>query len=165
MGKVIATDADSGRNALVKYRIIPSGSISTNFALYPNGGIVVLGKLDRETQDVYKFQIEAVDSGKSPLKASANVTVHVTDVNDCVPEFSVKSYNLAVDENMPSDTEIAKVKAADCDINENSRLKYLLNTNQSHVKQLINVDTKSGSVTTKGEFNFGKASSFQHCQG
>ena len=76
----------------------------------------------------------------------------------------MKSYNVAVDENMPSDTEIAKVKAADCDINENSRLKYLLNTNQSHVKQLINVDTKSGSVTTKGEFNFGKASSFQHCQ-
>ena len=160
----MATDADSGRNTLVKYRIIPSGSLSANFAFYPNGGIVVIGLLDRETQDVYKFQIEAVDNGKSPLKASANITVHVTDVNDCVPEFYLKSYNVAVDENMPSDTEIAQVEAADCDINENSRLKYLLNTNQTHLKQLIKVDTKSGSVTTNVELNFGKASSFQHCQ-
>lgn len=150
VGQVSATDADSGRNSHIKYKIHPGTSGSTNFALYPNGGIVALVKFDREKLGTYVFHVEASDSGKLPLSESATVKIKIIDVNDCAPTFSVTSYDVAVDENMLHGTEIVQVKAEDHDLNENSKLSYQLNSNQSHVIQLIKVDRQSGVVIARG---------------
>ena len=56
--------------------------------------MVVNGELDRETVSRYEFAVLVLDSG-SPraLSSSANISVHVLDVNDCAPEFKRPSEN------------------------------------------------------------------------
>ena len=145
-----ATDADSGRNSHLKYKIKSGTSGSTNFAVYANGHIVALVKFDRETQGMYVIYVEAYDSGEPPLSESVSVRIKINDMNDFVPALNMSSYNVEVYENMPGDTEIVQVKAHDFDMNENSKLSYQLNSNHSHVMQLLKVDPKSGAVLTRG---------------
>ena len=46
------------------------------------------------------------------------------DINDCDPTFTQAVYAVNVSENIPMETSIAMVKASDCDIGENGRLRY-----------------------------------------
>ncbi len=48
------------------------------------------------------------------------------DINDCDPTFTQAVYAVNVSENIPMETSIAMVKASDCDIGENGRLRYTI---------------------------------------
>ena len=74
--RVAATDADSGRNAAIRYRIL--NEIDDFMLLRKGGGgvSVTLAKpLDREIRDRYQVTVLASDYGTPPL--SATTTVHV----------------------------------------------------------------------------------------
>lgn len=83
-----ATDADLGENARITYTLVTD---TTDFQIDPDNGILYISSpLDRERQDLYELQIRASDNGEHSLFSEALVRINVEDVNDNVPEFSLK---------------------------------------------------------------------------
>ncbi|PAA85363.1 hypothetical protein BOX15_Mlig029482g2 [Macrostomum lignano] len=90
--KVLATDADSGENGRLTYKIL-DGDPDRMFALDTNSGqLVVRTSPDRELKDSYTLTVMATDHGSTPFSASTTVKITVLDVNDCVPQFDRAEY-------------------------------------------------------------------------
>jgi len=70
--------------------------------------------LDYEVKRDYKLTVRATD-GVSGVFAEVMVSVTVTDVNDCPPEFLTDTYNVSVSEAAPFGTSILRVTARDND--------------------------------------------------
>ena len=60
VGTVTATDADSGRNADVHYRL---NVVSGEFSISSSGSIRTVARLDREAQQMYTLGVVASDKG------------------------------------------------------------------------------------------------------
>ncbi|ELT92390.1 hypothetical protein CAPTEDRAFT_78774, partial [Capitella teleta] len=81
-----ASDADSGNNAQLNYKIPLRGN-SEHFRIDPATGDIygLTDQLDREAIDLYEMYIVAQDSGVPPLRTETKLTVMVTDHNDNIP--------------------------------------------------------------------------------
>ncbi|GAB6020348.1 hypothetical protein CHUAL_003060 [Chamberlinius hualienensis] len=117
-----ASDDDQGLNGRVRYTL---GVTDGAFSLDPTSGILRTAKeLDRETIAVHKLVAVAVDRGSPELSASAQVTIHVDDINDNPPRFPSDSLKLSVKENSPVGTVVASLKAEDPDEGQNAKVTY-----------------------------------------
>lgn len=81
--------------------------------LFP-GVLYVVDELDYETTQQYALTLRATDS-LSGVFAEVLVSVLVTDVNDCPPEFPFDAYNVSVSEAAPFGSLVLKVTAKDND--------------------------------------------------
>jgi len=70
--------------------------------------------LDYEQVQHYTLTVRATDS-VSGVYADVYVSVIVTDVNDCAPEFLQDSYNISVSESASFGSFLLKVTATDND--------------------------------------------------
>lgn len=124
--QLTATDADTGNNARLTYRLIdPPGKL---FGIFPNSGWLYLkDSLDRETTDQYRLTVEVTDNGTPSQSARARAVVRVLDVNDHAPEFSQQTYEFSVSENMRAGTAVGSLAATDRDLGSNASLRYSLN--------------------------------------
>ena len=80
---VTATDADSGHNAVVSYRIV-HGDRQGQFSVDRATGVISVARsLDREMVSSYVLEVVATDAG-TPVQKSSTVLVHVdiSDAND-----------------------------------------------------------------------------------
>ena len=119
-----ATDQDVGKNADVEYSIqsINGGGMSTEeednraFKIDPKTGVITTRlMLDRETTEVYTLIITASDLAtpqSARRSASASVVVHILDDNDNYPQFSERTYTVALDEDIDwmSNPVVAHIK-------------------------------------------------------
>ncbi|VDN97483.1 unnamed protein product [Rodentolepis nana] len=85
----------------------------------------VIHPLDRETEEVYEFILQAIDGGQGegrmPYTGSVAVMIRIRDVNDNAPVFDEKSYSAVIHENtLPQ--RILQFKVSDRDSGENGRL-------------------------------------------
>ncbi|ESO10844.1 hypothetical protein HELRODRAFT_72100, partial [Helobdella robusta] len=122
------SDLDFGINAEIKnfyFNIItPCNLTSSNdlFKLEPdlaNKRVSLLNaaQLDRESIESYVIELKAVDSGVPALESTANVTIIVTDVNDCIPHFMDTTANITVPRRTPVNFVLFTFRAQDCDLN------------------------------------------------
>lgn len=82
-----ATDADTGKNAAIHYRL--PADVTDYFQIQPvSGQIEALISFDRETLDKVEFYVQAVDQGNPSRTGSALVTIDIADMNDETPKFS-----------------------------------------------------------------------------
>ncbi|NWI15409.1 PCDGA protein, partial [Crypturellus soui] len=123
---VSATDADDGVNGEVKYVFqIISETASDTFQINTDTGeISLLGELDFEESSSYELEVQTRDGGG--LFDTAKVSITVTDVNDNVPEISVRSLLSAVPEDSPSGTVVALLHVQDHDSGANGEVKCSL---------------------------------------
>lgn len=127
--QIIARDKDYGTNAQISYDFAPEHkTLSSVFAIDSHSGwLTTLVELDRETIDLYEFDIMATDGSEdSPLSDVTNIRVIVTDHNDNPPVFSQKTYRGAVNENALPGTIILTVSTNDADIGSNEKVCTLL---------------------------------------
>jgi len=82
--------------------------------MYFAGVITVVDELDFEQTPTYELTLRATDS-VSGVGADVLVSVLVTDVNDCPPEFSNDSYSVSVSEAAPLGSAILTVTTTDND--------------------------------------------------
>ncbi|VDM18082.1 unnamed protein product [Hydatigera taeniaeformis] len=85
----------------------------------------VVYPLDRETEEIYEFVLEAIDGGQrdggSPFTGSVVILIRVRDINDNAPEFDEKSYSAVVQENtLPR--KVLQFRVSDMDAGENGRV-------------------------------------------
>lgn len=125
-------DPDAGRNGVrnvsvkggadaQKFRVRLKQVPPTKFGdlcLYP------VVPLDRETQERYSLQIEALDGGSPPLSGVLNLSVMLADANDNSPIFEHERYAVTLPENAAIEGLVVRVLAHDADKEDNAALAY-----------------------------------------
>ncbi|XP_078284733.1 cadherin-23 [Rhinoraja longicauda] len=123
--QVTATDADTGVNQQLSYRI--KGGAQDKFTIDPPSGVITVANgvtIDREEKGSYTLVVIAMDQGTPPLLASATVNIIVDDVNDCPPEFVIPVQAISISESVTVGTIIANLTAIDRDLRP--RLEYYI---------------------------------------
>ncbi|CAE1230401.1 PCDHGB [Acanthosepion pharaonis] len=114
-------------------------------------------KLDREMKDSYMIQVVAKDGGSPPKQSELDVNITVTDVNDNLPIFSQKVYNVTI-KNEPSDNlPVAILSASDFDIGKNGRVSYEFSLQTSDIAKVhFKLNKVTGEVFLHKKFTLGQ---------
>ncbi|VDK69979.1 unnamed protein product [Dibothriocephalus latus] len=128
VGRILARDIDAGENGRITYSLLwPSEQHRQLLSINDAGEIIAKERLDREQMPAgLKFLIIAEDHGKPPMRSSAQVTLWLEDINDCIPTFIQSQYHFSVDEenHLLEGQIVGTVHASDCDLGENAAIKY-----------------------------------------
>uniref|UniRef100_A0A3B5RCH3 Protocadherin Fat 4 n=1 Tax=Xiphophorus maculatus TaxID=8083 RepID=A0A3B5RCH3_XIPMA len=139
-----ATDADSGPNSYVEYSL--RGTFSNKFSIGVIAGDVrLVGELDREELSNYTLTIVATDKGEPSLSSTMDVTMMVLDVNDNTPSFSQNIYDIEIEENILTGTDVIQVFATDADDGTNGQIRFSIaggNTNND-----FRIDSVTGVIS------------------
>lgn len=157
---VQATDADSGLNAEIRYRLEGSAGM---FSMNPEtGSITVAAALDRETQDKYNLIVVAEDQGRPTLSATASVMVTLTDVNDNDPIFTTQRYEANVLENATLGTNVSTVIATDKDEGPNGIVTYHIVKQEPPLPSpaTFSIDAVSGKISVAEKLDYSKAKKY-----
>ncbi|XP_019338891.2 cadherin-10 isoform X2 [Alligator mississippiensis] len=156
IGSVKATDADTGKNAEVEYRII-DGDGTDMFDIMTQKdtqeGIITLRKpLDYEMRRLYTLKIEAENTHVDPrfyylgpFKDTTIVKISVEDVDE-PPVFSRSSYLFEVHEDIEVGTIIGTVMARDPD-SASSPIRFSLDRH-TDLDRVFNIHSGNGSIYT-----------------
>ncbi|XP_029359512.1 protocadherin-7 [Echeneis naucrates] len=139
---VVASDADSGKNAEIAYSLDPAGN-GPFYIDADNGDIRATGVLDRERQDRYELRVVAKDKGTPSLQGSATVVIQVTDRNDNAPKFVQEIFTFYVKENLLANSPVGMVTVTDADEGENAELSLFV--------EMDGVDAKKQGEKAQGE--------------
>lgn len=139
---VVATDADSGKNAEIAYSLDPPGNGPFDIDA-DNGDIRATGVLDREQRERYELRVIAKDKGTPSLQGSATVVVQVTDRNDNAPKFVQEIFTFYVKENLLANSPVGMVTVTDADEGENAELSLFV--------EMDGVEEKKAGEKVEGE--------------
>ncbi|KAF4025542.1 hypothetical protein G4228_017589 [Cervus hanglu yarkandensis] len=148
-----AVDPDMGTNGVQTYRLLDYHRMFTLDVEENESGertpyLIVMGQLDRETQDQYVSVIIAEDGGSPPLLGSATLTIGITDVNDNCPLFTDSQINVTVYGNATVGTAIAAVQAVDRDLGNNAQITYSYSQKVPQAsKDLFHLHENTGVIT------------------
>ncbi|ELU04950.1 hypothetical protein CAPTEDRAFT_218758 [Capitella teleta] len=120
VGRILATDTDSGENGRVVYDLQdPVSPFKVNST---SGIITVSGLLDREATESYSLTVLASDLGANSVQVPVTVTVTIIDLNDNIPQISVRGVSstsptgrVSIMENSPIGTFLAHISVKDSD--------------------------------------------------
>lgn len=148
---VSASDADSGYNGRVTYRL--DKHTSTNFNIDSvTGQLSVSAPLDREQQAVHKLTVFARDSGSPPLESTATVSIRVLDQNDNAPIFLTPHFIFFIPENVPLFSQVGKIEVKDPDEGENGTTElhvvnssgpFVVDNTQGTLRSTTNLDRET----------------------
>ncbi|KAM6444065.1 cadherin-23 [Liasis olivaceus] len=151
--RILARDADSGRNALLTFSIT-AGNRDNAFYINSTTGIVYVNRpLDRERVSEYRLTITVKDNPENTRNARRDfdlLVITVADENDNHPLFTQSSYQAEVLENSPPGTPITvlngPVLALDNDKDINAVLTYQLLGKE---KNLFTINNRTGVISVK----------------
>ncbi|KAM4730337.1 cadherin-23 [Anableps anableps] len=155
-----ATDADSGANGWLMYRL-ESGA-QDRFVVDSISGAVLVGNttLDREERGSYRLVVMATDRGTPPLSGTATLTVILDDVNDSRPRFIEPITMINVNESTPPGVVVATLTAEDPDLHP--RLEYYIisveakddgNNPVVGLQDSFGIDLHTGAVFVRNPLN------------
>uniref|UniRef100_A0AAR2J6I9 Cadherin domain-containing protein n=1 Tax=Pygocentrus nattereri TaxID=42514 RepID=A0AAR2J6I9_PYGNA len=123
--EVTATDQDEGSNGQVVY-FLSRESRGMFIVDQHTGRIITAAALDREKVPSYSFQVYAMDSSAGdPHNSSAQVTIHILDVNDNAPFFITDPLIINISSSsIASHRVLATMRAEDKDFGANGSVFY-----------------------------------------
>ncbi|XP_071201911.1 cadherin-7-like [Salvelinus alpinus] len=160
VGRLSATDADLGDNAMLEYTILDGEEGDTfNITGRDQEAVIVLNKLlDYESRSSFSFSVEVVNPmvdarflRKGPFKDCATVWVMVLNADE-PPRFSRSRYRLDVSENCPPVCSVGQVSAVDPDTGRSTNIRYSIDP-QSDLEALFRITSDSGLITTVMELD------------
>ncbi|XP_036083477.1 protocadherin-7 isoform X5 [Rousettus aegyptiacus] len=145
---VLATDADSGKNAEIAYSL--ESSMMGIFAIDPDSGdILVNTVLDREQNDRYEFKVNAKDKGIPVLQGSTTVIVQVADKNDNDPKFMQDVFTFYVKENLQPNSPVGMVTVMDADKGRNAEMSLYIEENSN----IFSIENDTGTIYSTMSFD------------
>ncbi|XP_055290811.1 protocadherin-7 isoform X3 [Moschus berezovskii] len=145
---VLATDADSGKNAEIAYSL--DSSVMGIFAIDPDSGdILVNTVLDREQTDRYEFKVNARDKGVPVLQGSTTVIVQVADKNDNDPKFMQDVFTFYVKENLQPNSPVGMVTVMDADKGRNAEMSLYIEENSN----IFSIENDTGTIYSTRSFD------------
>ncbi|XP_074596173.1 cadherin 99C isoform X2 [Brevipalpus obovatus] len=162
VGKVVATDADIGENAVIIYSIGSSGasnSMDTDknplFRINPSTGeIFTRTELDYEKVKEHVFVVTAKDRAPDARLSTVTVTVQVIDLQDELPYFSQPVYNVMIQENH-SNRQLVQVVAIDPDTVPS--VTYMIREGD---ETLFQIDSSTGVIKVVRSLDFERRDSY-----
>ncbi|XP_032812178.1 protocadherin-16 [Petromyzon marinus] len=150
VARISASDPDAADRAQVNVSMAGGDG---KFGLTTKDTVVYLicvdQSLDREEKDAYSITVVATDSGSPPLRATANFSLQIRDVNDNAPVFEQAEYLASVPDSAPVGTPVLQVSAADRDSGVNADVRYALEASaRGHPAAWFSVDPSSGWLRT-----------------
>ncbi|XP_011882059.1 PREDICTED: cadherin-87A [Vollenhovia emeryi] len=123
--EMTATDADSGVNAELVYRI-QKGAFD-DFAINETTGVVTVSrKLDYDEKNTYHVEVIAFDKGTPSLTGTTTLMIEVENSNDKAPSFTPETQRAEVTEDTPIGTVFATLKATDPDSTNLEALNFAI---------------------------------------
>nr|XP_017823765.3 LOW QUALITY PROTEIN: protocadherin alpha-2 [Callithrix jacchus] len=161
-----ASDADTGVNALLSYKLSPSEffflDIQTNDELSQSLSLVLGKSLDREETAEMNLLLVATDGGKPELTGTVQILIKVLDVNDNEPTFAQSVYKVKLLENTANGTLVVKLNASDADEGSNSEIVYSLSSDvSSTIQTKFKIYPSSGEIRTKGKLDYEESKSYE----
>ncbi|XP_046903094.1 protocadherin gamma-C5-like [Hypomesus transpacificus] len=161
-----AQDPDVGSNSLRSYIINKNEHFVLDIKTKKDGSKVpelVLEKaLDREKQATHRLRLTAVDGGIPAKSGTAEITIHVLDINDNAPFFEESTYDVKLAENTPAGTVVVTSKAVDLDEGINSEIVYSFGPHTSDsIQDMISIDHQTGEVKVQGDIDYEASHSFK----
>ncbi|NXA10132.1 PCDH7 protein, partial [Sapayoa aenigma] len=156
---VIATDADSGKNAEITYSLeaspLSSEAPGSIFSIDPDSGDVsVQAVLDREQRDTYEFQVTARDKGVPSLQGSTTVVVRVADRNDNEPRFMQDVFTFYVKENLQPNSPVGMVTVMDFDKGRNAELSLFIQPgDHDQAAGIFSIENDTGTIFSTVSFD------------
>ncbi|PFX21141.1 Cadherin EGF LAG seven-pass G-type receptor 2 [Stylophora pistillata] len=150
---VRARDLDTGSNADIRYSIINNSGVNSAFAIGQSSGSITIDKhLDRETVQQYSLTVQARDGASPPKTGQATVRITVTDVNDCVPQFSKREYSKEIPENIKTGELVLTVSASDKDFGTNGEVIYSFSSGND--QELFSINRLNGQIKVNKELDY-----------
>lgn len=150
---VRARDLDTGSNAEIRYSITNNGGVNSVFRIdQSSGSITVDRSLDRESVQEYSLTVQASDGGSPPKTDTATVRIVVTDVNDCVPQFTKREYSTKIPENTKPGDLVLTVSASDKDLGSNALIVYSFSSGND--QGLFSINRLNGQIKVSKELNY-----------
>ncbi|CAN2391290.1 homophilic cell adhesion via plasma membrane adhesion molecules, partial [Pristimantis euphronides] len=162
-----AEDLDIGPNSVQTYELsdnqyfILSEKISSDGSKSPE--LVLEKPLDRESQNLHKLLLTAMDGGNPVRSGSAVIKIIITDVNDNFPVFTHEVYKVNVSENTPVNTTISIVKAIDVDEGVHGQVTYSFSKTSGNVHQTgaFSIHPVTGDIKTSNELDFEQTRNYE----
>lgn len=149
---VSASDNDQGPNGMIRYEI-SGGNERKEFSVDADtGAVTILQPLDYDTIQKYHLNITARDLGFKPHKATAMLTVTLTDINDNSPVFNQSVYEAFISENLPPSSFVYQLKATDADSPKNAIIHYSITEGTD--KDMFSIDQHTGRIIAKFSFDY-----------
>ena len=149
-----ATDADTGANARISYKI-QGGNKDGKFSIDSATGLITTAAaIDYEKNAGFKLTVSASDATHT---VTASLVIAVEDLNDNTPAFSGLPYKASVKENLPALAPVFQVSASDPDAF--GQLAYSLEAGNH--SDAFNIDPVSGEVKTADILDRERISSYQ----
>ncbi|KAM6407361.1 protocadherin Fat 4-like [Pluvialis apricaria] len=150
VGKITATDRDTGDNAFVLYSLAGGGgNIFEIDGIH--GNIKIKNSPDYETMNKYNLTVNAVNNKSAPFyQATTHVTVLVIDVNDNAPVFAQNSYSASINMINPVGAHVITVSATDKDQGQNGLIEYYILPDKNFSPFFLIEDTSEGKIITTG---------------
>ncbi|XP_068615903.1 protocadherin gamma-A10-like [Brachionichthys hirsutus] len=150
-------DEDSDRNGVVTCSINDDVPFKIESSLTGYYTVVTDNLLDRESISHYNITITVSDQGSPPLSSSKNITVKVSDVNDCPPKFDQSEYSVTVPENNSPGYSVFTLRASDADSGQNARVSYFAQDTEISgvaVSSLVSVNSDNGVIHAVRSFDY-----------
>ncbi|KAL8181899.1 UNVERIFIED_CONTAM: hypothetical protein K2H54_034238 [Gekko kuhli] len=145
--KVAVLEAVSFQSQPLSYTLLmnPSGLFSMEQG---TGELSLTRTVDYESEHhLYHFLVKAAEA-ESLLSSVTEVIVHITDENDCSPEFQQSIYSREnILESIPVGTSLLQVLATDCDSGSNSEVLYFVQSVDFSI-------TPEGAISSNQRLNF-----------
>uniref|UniRef100_A0A8C4VM31 Neural-cadherin n=1 Tax=Gopherus evgoodei TaxID=1825980 RepID=A0A8C4VM31_9SAUR len=148
--EVAVVEAVSFQSQPLSYTLLmnPSGLFSLS---QKSGELSLTHTVDYESEHrLYHFLVKAVEA-ESGLSSVTEVIVHITDDNDCSPEFQHSIYSCDnIPEIIPVGTSLLQVLATDCDSGSNAEITYFIQSTDFSI-------TPEGVISSHQQLNFERA--------
>uniref|UniRef100_A0A4W5NF78 Cadherin 24 n=1 Tax=Hucho hucho TaxID=62062 RepID=A0A4W5NF78_9TELE len=148
VGRLSATDADLGENAMLEYTIL-DGEEGDTFNITGRDQEAVILLIRLKSKNIHN--VDARFLRKGPFKDRATVRVMVLNADE-PPRFSRSRYRLDVPENCPPVCSVGRVSAVDPDTGQSSNIRYSIDP-QSDPEALFRIASDSGLITTVMELD------------
>ncbi|XP_010150049.1 PREDICTED: neural-cadherin-like, partial [Eurypyga helias] len=144
---VAVVEAVSFQSQPLSYTLLtnPSGLFRVR---QESGELSLTHPVDYESEHhLYHFLLKAMEV-ESTLSSVTEVVVHITDENDCSPEFQHSIYSRDnIPETIPVGTSLLQVLATDCDSGSNSEITYFVQSTDFSI-------TRHGVINSNQRLNF-----------
>ena len=138
LGRVKATDVDIVGSDRISYYFKEAYD---GFKIDKGTGEITLTRsFDREKQASYRLTVVAEDGGGR--KGYGDIEIFLNDVNDYLPRFEKKFYNITIHENFPVNQAATYVKAIDLDEDGSSNMIY----SETNTGKIFSIDSNSGAI-------------------
>ncbi|KAL9863596.1 protocadherin Fat 4-like [Geothlypis trichas] len=153
VGKITASDRDTGDNAFILYNLTGEGE--NIFEIDAIQGIIkIRNSPDYETMNKYNLTVTAVNNKSAPFyQAAIPVRVAVVDVNDNAPVFAQSSYSAAMDMVNPVGAPVLTVSATDRDQGHNGLIEYYILPDATVSPFFLIEDLSEGKIITTGNLS------------